>query len=120
MTLPMPTTTQREKVLALTKAAKQNQSDAGKQFGRGKAPIAFVKNDKTETPVNVRKSISKMFGVSEGYLHLAEKVKGFCDETRHPQIWEQIRAGTLTLPAADRRCASIACEIVLAQKAVSK
>jgi hypothetical protein len=92
--------------------ARQNQAEAGKQFGRGKAPIAFGENAKSN-PVNIRKELCKMYGITEYQYRLAQTIKQFCDEKDHPEVWAGVMAGTLKLSEAKGRIETIlACEIV--------
>jgi hypothetical protein len=111
-----PTDAQKEAVAVLSKAARENQSNAGKIYGRGKPPIAFPKIDK----VHMDQELAKMFNVSKGYIHEARKIKQFCDEYGYNEVCDQLRNGTLSMQDAKRRVATLACEIVENRLSLSK
>lgn len=77
-------------------AAKEKQSQAGKEHGRGMEDIASVKNDKTYSdPISTRKETAKLAGVSEGTVAQFEQV-----QKKKPEMVEQIRKGEITIGGA--------------------
>lgn len=80
-----------------SQAAKEKQSQAGKEHGRGMNGIASIKNDKSysEPPVNTQKETAKLAGVSVGTVAQFEQV-----QKKKPELVEKIRKGEMTIGGA--------------------
>lgn len=80
-----------------SQAAKEKQSQAGKEYGRGMSGIASIKNDKSysEPPINTQKETAKLAGVSVGTVAQFEQV-----QKKKPELVEKIRKGEMTIGGA--------------------
>lgn len=76
--------------------AKEKQAEAGKKNIEAYHGISSVKNDKTnEPPINTRKEVARLAGVSEGTVAQFEQV-----QKKKPELVDKIRHGEMTIGGA--------------------
>ena len=81
-------------IIAIKAKEKQKQGGGDKRSEEYKEN-AFIKNDKTEKPVNTQKEIAKIAGVSTGTVAQFEQV-----QKKKPELIEPIRNGEMTIGGA--------------------
>lgn len=81
----------------IAEEAKEKQAEAGKKnLEAFKSGISSVKNDKTnESPIDTRKEIAKLAGVSTGTVAQFEQV-----QKKAPELVDKIRSGEMTIGGA--------------------
>lgn len=81
--------------------AKRRQQKAGKEHGRGQKLVEKIPQPiNTKLPTKAREEAAKSVGVNDRYVSDAKKVK-----TEAPEIFEQLKAGKITLQDAKREVA---------------
>lgn len=81
--------------------AKRRQQKAGKEHGRGQKVVEKIPQPiNAKLPTKAREEAAKSVGVNDRYVSDAKKVK-----TEAPEIFEQLKAGKITLQDAKREVA---------------